>query len=145
MNDRPEEHPHARGPDIIGMEDMGPQHHPVGEQRIDMQAAVGRSHSSPQPVAEGAAEAADAMQEDAKTDDAGEPGKDPKDVEKDVEMLKEKVDEAKEEAAKDSEGDIVVADADGRPAAAADDADAKKDEGSGDKKGPDAAVDATSQ
>lgn len=141
MNDRPEEHPHARGPDIIGMEDMGPQHHPVGEQRIDMEAAVGRSHSSPQPAAEAAAEAADAMQEDAKTDDAGEPGKDPKDVEKDVEMLKEKVEEAKEEAAKDSEGDIVVADADGRTA---DEAKKDDDESSEDKKGPDA-VDTTAQ
>jgi hypothetical protein len=139
MNDRPEEHPHARGPEIIGMEDMGPQHQAAGDHRIDMEAAVGRSHSSPQPAAEAAVEAADAMQEDAKTDDAGEPGKDPKDVEKDVEMLKEKVEEAKEEAAKDSEGDIVVADADGRTAE-----DAKKVESSGDKSGPDA-VDTTSQ
>jgi hypothetical protein len=142
MDDRPEEHPHARGPEIIGMEDMGPQHQPVGEQRIDMQAAVGRSHSSPQPpaAADTAAEAADAMQEDAKTDDAGEPGKDPQDVEKDVEMLKEKVEEAKEEAAKDSEGDIVVADADGRTTDEA----KKGDESSGEKSGPDA-VDTTAQ
>jgi len=141
MDDRPEEHPHARGPDIIGMEDMGPQHQPVGEQRIDMQAAVGRSNSSPQPAAEVAE--ADAMQEEAKADSAGEPGKDPKDVEKDVEMLKEKADEAKENAAKDSEGDIVVVDADGRSADDAND-EANKTEGSGDKSGPDA-VDTTSQ
>jgi hypothetical protein len=141
MDDRPEEHPHARGPEIIGMEDMGPQHQPVGEQRIDMQAAVGRSHSSPQPPAASEAAEADAMQEDAKADDAGEPGKDPKDVEKDVEMLKEKLEEAKEDAAKDSEGDIVVADADGRTAE-----EAKKDdeEGEGEKGGPDA-VDTTAQ
>jgi hypothetical protein len=141
MDDRPEEHPHARGPEIIGMEDMGPQHQPVGEQRIDMQAAVGRSHSSPQPPAASEAAEADAMQEDAKADDAGEPGKDPKDVEKDVEMLKEKLEEAKEDAAKDSEGDIVVADADGRTAE-----EAKKDDekGEGEKGGPDA-VDTTAQ
>ena len=141
MDDRPEDHPHARGPEIIGMEDMGPQHVPVGQQRIDMQAAVGRSHSSPQPVAEAAAEAADAMQEDARADDAGEPGRDPQDVERDVEMLKGKAGEAREEAAKDSEGDIVVADADGRTAA-----EARKDDESlgGGESGPDA-VDTTAQ
>ena len=141
MDDRPEEHPHARGPEVIGMEDMGPQHHPVGEQRIDMEAAVGRSHSSPQPIPEAAE--ADSMLEDAKNDPAGEPGKDPKDMEKDVEMMKEKVDDAKENAAKDSEGDIVVADADGRSAEDAND-EAKKAGGSGYKTGPDA-VDTTSQ
>ena len=137
MDDRPEEHPHARGPEVIGMEDMGPQHHPVGEQRIDMEAAVGRSHSPPPSVAP--AEEADAMLEDAKIDHAGEPGKDPQDVEKDVEMLKEKVAEAKEDAAKDSEGDIVVADADGRPVD-----ESSKAESTGDPSGPDA-VDTTSQ
>lgn len=47
-----EEVPHARGPDEIGMEDMGPQHHPAGVAShtpqgygmhgIDVEAAVGR-------------------------------------------------------------------------------------------------------
>jgi len=49
--DRSEDHPHARGPDLIGMEDMGPQDGGLGISRpLDMEAAVGRSRSrSPQP------------------------------------------------------------------------------------------------
>ena len=49
-----EEHPHARGPDLIGMEDMGPQDGDLGATRpLDMGAAVGRSRSqSPPPTGE---------------------------------------------------------------------------------------------
>lgn len=49
--EKPEEHAHARGPDVIGMEDMGPQEGMLGVTRpLDMEAAVGRSRSkSPQP------------------------------------------------------------------------------------------------
>jgi hypothetical protein len=115
---------------------MGPQQQHTGGQRIDMEAAVGRTHS-PQPVVEASApEAAETFNE-AKTDDAGERAKDPQDVDKDAEKLKETNDEAKELAAKDSDGDIVVADADGQPATESD-----KAEGAGEQRGPDA-VDTT--
>ncbi|GAB7351662.1 hypothetical protein MBLNU459_g2262t1 [Dothideomycetes sp. NU459] len=47
---RPEEHPSARGPELIGPEDMGPQHQALGGLRpLDMEAAVGRAKS---PVVE---------------------------------------------------------------------------------------------
>lgn len=42
---RPEEHPSARGPDVIGPEDMGPQNHALGLRPLDMEAAVGRAKS----------------------------------------------------------------------------------------------------
>ena len=45
----PEEHEqlHARGPEVIGLEDTGPQEHTLGAgQVLDMEAAVGRSHQS---------------------------------------------------------------------------------------------------
>lgn len=138
MDDRPEEQPHARGPEVIGMEDMGPQHQHTGGQKIDMEAAVGRSHS-PTPTAEASAPEADAMFNEAQADDAGEPGKDPQDLEQDVDKLKETNDEIKEHVAKDSEGDTVIADADGQPAEETD-----KAEGTGEQPGPDA-VDTTMQ
>ncbi|KAL1585002.1 hypothetical protein WHR41_06207 [Cladosporium halotolerans] len=139
MEERPEEHPHARGPDVIGMEDMGPQQHPLGDQRIDMEAAVGRHHSPPLPASEAEAPDADAMLDDAKQDDAGKPGQDPADFEKDIAKLKETSNEAKEEAAKDSQGDVVVGDADGRSVD-----EIEKDEPSANSGEPDAA-DATAQ
>ena len=37
-----EEHPHARGPEEIGVEDMGPQSHRSERQGLDIEAAVGR-------------------------------------------------------------------------------------------------------
>lgn len=139
MEERPEEHPHARGPDVIGMEDMGPQQHPLGDQRIDMEAAVGRHHSPPLPASEAEAPDADAMLDDAKQDDAGKPGQDPADFEKDIAKLKETSNEAKEEAAKDSQGDVVVGDADGRSVD-----EIEKDEPSANSGEPDTA-DATAQ
>jgi len=48
--DKPEDHPQARGPDFIGMEDMGPQDGGLGVNRpLNMEAAVGRRSVSPQP------------------------------------------------------------------------------------------------
>lgn len=131
--DRPsEETSHARGPELIGMEDMGPQQHPLGEGAgLDMEAAVGRSRSPPsQPAQVGSpppvttqpqlhevpgAPVVDAQAAAAERNDAGGPGQDPGDVEKEVERLKEVVDERKEAEAKDADGDVVLADADGRP------------------------------
>lgn len=109
-----DEHPHARGPEEIGMEDMGPQH-PSLTGGLDIEAAVGRGRSkSPQPetISEPIAEV---LANAATEDDSGRPGKDPKDVEKDIEMLKEAMDMEQAEEAKDADGDVIVADADGRP------------------------------
>ncbi|KAF1998673.1 hypothetical protein P154DRAFT_523954 [Amniculicola lignicola CBS 123094] len=70
-----EEIPHARGPELVGVEDMGPQ--PVGTGHLDIEGAVGRpsidrSSKSPGPV--GGSEAVDAN--DAEMDDGdGEEGK----------------------------------------------------------------------
>ena len=110
-----EEQPHARGPEEISVEDMGPQHganaRPAG---LDMEAAVGRGRSvSPQPPDNPAPEA-EAEAQKARDDDAGAPGKDPQDVDKDVEMIKEEMEEEKEDEVRDADGDLVVADADGR-------------------------------
>ena len=114
MVDEEHEPPHARGPEEIGMEDMGPQH-PSLSGGLDMEAAVGRGRSkSPQPEVVSAS-IAEAEAKAAEEDDSGRPGKDPGDVEKEVEMLKEAMDLEKEEEAKDADGDVVVADADGRP------------------------------
>lgn len=109
-----EEQPHARGPEEITVEDMGPQ--PGATTRtggLDLEAAVGRGRSvSPQPP-DNPAPAAEADAEKARQDDSGAPGKDPQDVDKDVEMVKERMVEEKEDEAKDADGDVVVADADG--------------------------------
>ncbi|KAK5741901.1 hypothetical protein LTR17_003649 [Elasticomyces elasticus] len=134
MDERPpEETPHARGPGLIGMEDMGPQQHPLGGggAALDMEAAAGRSKSpphaavqqpllhealDPEPAAQQATEErADAQMEDTQEDDAGKPGKDPKDVEKEVAKLREEQEQEKAEVAKDADGDVEIADADGRP------------------------------
>ncbi|EME45940.1 hypothetical protein DOTSEDRAFT_70071 [Dothistroma septosporum NZE10] len=106
---RDEEQPHARGPETIGMEDMGPQpagHAAGSNAMLDMEAAVGRGRSkSPQsPVVE-----------DEEMGEPGAPGQDPKDVEKEVERLKEEMDKEAEEEARDGDGDVVVADVDGKP------------------------------
>lgn len=66
--ERPEEHPHARGPDLIGMEDMGPQEGGLGVSRpLDMEAAVGRRSKSPQP-SEKEGEKEEARNEDLSTE-----------------------------------------------------------------------------
>lgn len=41
-----EEHPHARGPDLIGMEDTGPQAPDATYRHLDMEAAAGKKESS---------------------------------------------------------------------------------------------------
>lgn len=132
-----EEQPHARGPDVIGMEDMGPQPHPSesGSGVLDMEAAVGRGRSkSPQPPPEedapaekkeGQEESSDDKMEEDETGEPGKPGKDPQDVEKEVEKLREAMDREQQAEAKDADGDVIVADVDGKPA----DEDKKSDEG----------------
>lgn len=143
-DERPEEHPHARGPDLVGMEDMGPQHHALGGSAgLDMDAAVGRSSSPPsQSQTEAhaatsaanvssnsqldggrnfaplnhvrAAPAATAAAARAEHDDAGRAGQDPQDVEKSVEKLRRAMDQEMQAEARDIDGDVVLADADGR-------------------------------
>lgn len=107
-----DEQPHARGPDVIGMEDMGPQPHPIesGGAVLDMQAAVGRGRSkSPQPPP--AAETSEAKNEDENMAEASEPERE--DVEKGVEKLREAMDREKEAEAKQGpDGDAMVTDAD---------------------------------
>lgn len=113
-----EEQPHARGPGVIGMEDMGPQRQNVesGHAVLDMEAAVGRGRSkSPQPpLADGAADV-EVKQDDMEGVEPDQPGLDPKDVEKDVEKLRENMDQTDKAEAKDSDGDVELADVDGKP------------------------------
>jgi len=114
IEDRPpEDSPHARGPDEIGMEDMGPQRTSL-DAGLDMEAAVGRGRSKspqPPPMVEPAM-VAEAEAEEAEEDDAGAAGKGPADAEMEDEMLKEGVEVDKEKHAKDDE-DTVLPDADG--------------------------------
>ncbi|KAK0249776.1 hypothetical protein B0A54_16989 [Friedmanniomyces endolithicus] len=117
-----EETPHARGPAGIGMEDMGPQQHPLGGggAGLDMEAAVGRpsrgGHDQQQTVQVSRTVQNDAVMKEAAQDDAGAAGKDPQDVEKEAERSREEMLEGRREEAKDADGDVVVADADGRAA-----------------------------
>lgn len=111
-----DELPHARGPELIGPEDMGPQHHAF-DGGLDLEAAVGRGRSkSPQPPPQVIpAPEAEAAAQAAEQDPAGRPGVDPGDVEKEVQKLREVMDaERQAAAARDADGDVVVADADGR-------------------------------
>ncbi|KAF2170098.1 hypothetical protein M409DRAFT_64461 [Zasmidium cellare ATCC 36951] len=124
-----DEQPHARGPEVIGMEDMGPQPHPSESGgMLDMEAAVGRGRSkSPQPPP--AAEPSEVKKEDEAMEDAGEA--DSQDVEKEVEKLKEAMDreEAEAEVKREPEGDAMDTGADEKPV----DAEVKQ-EGSDDSK-----------
>lgn len=122
MDEVSEEQPHARGPEEIGMEDMGPQpQKPEDGQPValDMEAAVGRGRSkSPQPPPSGEHAAfpeAERMEDVESAGEAEKPSQDPKDVEKEVEKLKEALDEQKKDEAKDADGDVIVADVDGKP------------------------------
>ena len=84
------EQPHARGPDEIGMEDTGPQDHPLGEgQVLNMQAAMGR-----------------APQQQQRTKGEGR-----EDGESDAEEQPEIVGQVNTEQ-KDGDGDTVIKDAD---------------------------------
>lgn len=110
-----EEQPHARGPAVIGMEDMGPQQRNVesGHATLDMEAAVGRGRSkSPQPPP--VDEAVDSKEDDMEGVEPGKPGLDPKDVEKEVEKLREDMDQVEKADVKDSDGDVMLADVDGK-------------------------------
>lgn len=70
-----DELPHARGPEEIGMEDMGPQHQAgsgtervvgaVGMQGIDVEAAVGRK-IAPKPADDASPASTDTAKEDVK-------------------------------------------------------------------------------
>ncbi|KAK6431719.1 hypothetical protein LTR95_012119 [Oleoguttula sp. CCFEE 5521] len=94
------EAPHARGPEEVGMEDMGPQHGGAGMlgTGIDLEAAVGRARS-PQPVVESAPmENVDAVLHDAVMADAVGTG-----------TVHEDTDANDEKAA----GDAIIANADG--------------------------------
>lgn len=107
-----DEMPHARGPEIIGMEDTGTVQRSNG---LNMDAAVERGHSrSPQPPRTQPSETAGMVNGDAKMGDAGGQGQDPQDVEKEVEKLRDALDEEREQEAKDADGDVLVDDADGR-------------------------------
>ncbi|EMC99167.1 hypothetical protein BAUCODRAFT_394061 [Baudoinia panamericana UAMH 10762] len=144
----PEETPHARGPDLIGMEDMGPQPRPIG-QGFDIEAAMGRARSPPsQPAQVGSpppmstqqqvaavqpAPQAEVQAEEAEQDQAGAPAKGAADVAKENEKMKEEMIAEKHEEAKDANGDVVVADADGRPVG-----EVEKGETTDDLKAPDA-------
>lgn len=110
-----EEQPHARGPGVIGMEDMGPQRQNLeaGNAVLDMEAAVGRGRSkSPQPPPSD--ESMDTKQDDMEGVESGKPGIDPKDVEKDVEKLRENMNQTEKAEVKDSDGDVMLADVDGK-------------------------------
>lgn len=110
-----EEKPHARGPDEMTMEDMGPQQSVSARAGgLDMEAAVGRGRSkSPQPPDQ-PAPGAEADAREARGDDAGAPGRDPRDVEMEVDKMGEGLEGEMVREAREGEGDVVVADADGR-------------------------------
>nr|POE79974.1 upf0658 golgi apparatus membrane protein [Quercus suber] len=99
--------PHARGPEEVGMEDMGPQAQTsTGE--LNMEAAVGRAKSPPINSTETSAPRSEPFETDS-DDDAGAPGRDPKDVEMEVEKLKEAVDAQQQlEAEQDADGDVAA-------------------------------------
>ena len=102
--EKPDEHPHARGPELIGMEDMGPQDGGLGISRpLDMEAAVGRRSKSPQPSEKEAEEEAKET-EDMQTE-VSTTGKSTLDGEKADKVAAEtpKVNEAETEAVKTEE------------------------------------------
>ncbi|KAF2770277.1 hypothetical protein EJ03DRAFT_350610 [Teratosphaeria nubilosa] len=151
MEEKPEETPHVRGPEEIGMADMGPQSKALGGRKLDMEAAAGRAKSPPnqqapaqvgsspvttqeqRPDGPPRAQVAEETARQAAQDDAGQPGKDPQDVEKEVEKLKEAMIEEKKDEAKDADGDVVLADVDGRS-----EEEAAHSEATGDLSGQDA-------
>ncbi|GAB7341948.1 hypothetical protein MBLNU457_g0250t1 [Dothideomycetes sp. NU457] len=106
--EKPEEHPHARGPDLIGMEDMGPQEGGLGVSRpLDMEAAVGRRSKSPQPPEK------EAEKEEAKLEDLSAEDTKPQVLEEnDVEIDEAKAEEIKADEPKVSEPEPAVKEAD---------------------------------
>jgi len=108
--EKPDEHPHARGPELIGMEDMGPQDGGLGVSRpLDMEAAVGRRSKSPQPSDKEAdkeeTQAQDAKIESSDHEMSTKIEEDATDLPKDDEAKagEPKIDDAEVEAAKTEE------------------------------------------
>ena len=89
--------PHARGPEVIGMEDMGPQSSSAG---FNVEAALGRPGEGEAPASRKSPEAMEAKETDV--------------VEDKVEDKKEGNEkEVEKEREKDADGDVELADADG--------------------------------
>ncbi|KAH7319500.1 hypothetical protein BKA65DRAFT_103375 [Rhexocercosporidium sp. MPI-PUGE-AT-0058] len=139
-----DEMPHARGPEEIGMEDMGPQNSAgsgiergggVGMQGIDIEAAVGRKLDVKQDDEEEEEEAVEKQvkEEEGKFEEGREEPSTPK-RDADTEMGGEEKRVKAEEGVKSE--DVEVVDADGKTA------DEKKTGEEGETKGPDA-VDTT--
>jgi hypothetical protein len=93
-----EEAPHARGPELIGLEDTGPQKQAAS---LDIEGAVGRPSLARSSKSPGPATAPDADSKDEKMEDAEEKNEDDKAAE---EQLKTEVaEQEKETEAKDVE------------------------------------------
>ena len=133
-----DELPHARGPEEIGMEDMGPQHSAgsgtergaVGMQGIDIEAAVGRRLD---PNSDDDEDVEKEVKDDEEaTDESKEPSTPKRDADEELGGEEKRV---KADDANKSE-DVDIVDADGKTA------DEKKVGEEGETKGPDA-VDTT--
>lgn len=118
LKDEEDEVPHARGPDEVGMEDLGPQEGSNSQVRgpnvalhgIDVEAAVGRRAEKPHDEEEG-------KKEEESDIDMDEGDKTPKRSAEDAEESPEK--RVKEEQEEDKKGekddkDVVLADVDGK-------------------------------
>lgn len=135
-----DELPHARGPEEIGMEDMGPQHSAgsgtergvVGMQGIDIEAAVGRRLDTKTDDDDEEDVEKQVMDEEEAAAESKEPSTPKRDA--DEEMGGEEKRIKSDEGAKSE--DVEIVDADGRAA------DEKKVGDEGETKGPDA-VDTT--
>lgn len=68
-----DEHPHARGPNVIGMEDTGPQAHGAGRIVLDMEAAAGRKSPGGAPSSPKFEALQPASIANVKTEEQGDP------------------------------------------------------------------------
>ena len=106
-----EETPHARGPELVGMEDMGPQHHTAGlGGGLNMEAAVGRARSPlPEPAVVVPSDESAVIEEAvAPAVSAGGGAGEKEDVE-----MGDGDEVAADTKSEGVDGDVVVADADG--------------------------------
>ncbi|KAL8868429.1 MAG: hypothetical protein Q9174_004999 [Haloplaca sp. 1 TL-2023] len=110
--------PHARGPEVIGMEDMGPQSSSAG---FNVEAALGRPGEGEAPASKKSPENTQAKEPEAVDDKA-------EDKEKGHEN------EVEKEREKDADGDVELVDADGNT-----EADERKADSVGQNVGSDAA------
>ena len=105
-----EEMPHARGPEEVGMSDMGPQHHTAGlGGGLNMEAAVGRARSPLPEVAAVRAEESGGVEEAVAPEISG--------GEVEAENADIEMGDGDQEVAGEAgepDADVVVADADGR-------------------------------